>query len=310
MKIESKKQKELSSESAGYKVFYTFLIIFMILLSCIMIYPYLNVLAKAFNKGSDTMIGGITLFPRAPTFQNFLTLFNNELIMNSAMISILRAITGTLLAIIVQFSAAYAMRRKKFKGKNIILIFLMIPMFFGGGLIPVYLLYSKLELLNNFLVYILPGAFSMYNMVIFRTYLTTIPDSFEESAKLDGANEITIMIKILIPLSKPILATITLWLLVYHWNDWTTSMYFVTKQKLFTMQYVLMKLLKQYEEIQKMIQESIMAGRGVPVGSGQKATHESIQSAQIILTTIPIVVTYPFLQKYFIKGVMIGAIKE
>ena len=305
-----RKEHAVHAESSGYRTFYVFLIIFMVLLSVIMVYPYLNVLAKAFNKGYDTMQGGITIFPRAPTLQNFLTLFQNELILNSAFISVSRAITGTLLGIVVQFSAAYAMRRKSFRGKNFFLVFLMIPMFFGGGLIPVYLLYSKLGLLNNFLVYILPGAFSMYNMVIFRTYLLTIPDSFEESAKLDGANEITVMFRILVPLSKPILATITLWMLVYHWNDWTTSMYFVTKQKLFTMQYVLMKLLKQYEEIQKMIQESIMAGRGVPVGTGQKATQESIQCAQIILTTIPIVITYPFLQKYFIKGVMIGAIKE
>jgi len=275
-----------------------------------MIYPYLNVLAKAFNKGYDTMQGGITIYPRAPTLQNFLTLFNDDLILNSAFISISRAIIGTLFGIIVQYSAAYAMKKKYFKGKNVILVYLMIPMFFGGGLIPVYLLYSKLGLLNNFLVYVLPGAFSMYNMVIFRTYLQTIPDSFEESAKLDGANEITIMIKIMIPLSKPILATIALWMLVSHWNDWVTSMYFVTKQKLYTMQYVLMKLLKQYEEIQKMIQQSLEAGKQVEVGVAQKATPESIQAAQIILTTIPIVITYPFLQKYFIKGVMIGAIKE
>jgi putative aldouronate transport system permease protein len=306
----TKKQKVLNAETTGSKVFYCFLILFMTMLSIVMLYPYLNVLAKAFNKGYDTMQGGITIFPRVPTLQNFLTLFKNELIMNSAVISIARTIIGTLLAVTVQYSAAYAIKKKNLRGKNIILVFLMIPMFFGGGLIPVYILYSKLSLLNSFLVYVLPTAFSMYNMVIIRTYLSTIPESFEESAKLDGANEITIMLRILLPLSTPILATITLWTLVYHWNDWTTSMYFITKQKLFTMQYVLMKLLKQYEEIQKMIQESIQQGRGVPAGSGQKATQESIQSAQIILTTIPIVLTYPFLQKYFIKGVMIGAIKE
>jgi putative aldouronate transport system permease protein len=303
------KSDTLRDGTTRYKIFYFFLVMSMILLSIIMVYPYLNVLAKAFNKGYDTMQGGITVFPRVPTLQNFLTLFKNDMIIHSAFISIARAILGTLLAVTVQFSAAYAMKKKSFKGKNIILVFLMIPMFFGGGLIPVYILYSKIGLLNNFLVYVLPCAFSIYNMVIFRTYISSLPDSFEESAKLDGANEITIMFRIIVPLSTPILATITLWSLVYHWNDWITSMYFITRSNLFTMQYVLMKLLKQYEEIQKMIQESIMLGRGVSEG-GQKATLDSIQSAQIILTTIPIIITYPFLQKYFIKGVMIGAIKE
>ena len=308
--ITVRKEHYLNREPLGYKIFYVFLILFMLMLSAVMLYPYLNVLAKAFNKGVDTLQGGITIYPRQPTLQNFLTLFQNNMIIRSALISTARALSGAALAVVVQFSAAYAMKRKTFKGKNTILVFLMIPMFFGGGLIPVYLLYSKLHLLNNFLVYILPSAFSMYNMVIFRTYLAALPESFEESAKLEGANEITIMMRILVPLSAPILATITLWVLVYHWNDWITSMYFVTQSKLYTMQYVLMKLLKQYEEIQKMIQESIMQGRSISAGTGQKATQDSLQSAQIILTTLPIVLTYPFLQKYFIKGVMIGAIKE
>ncbi len=306
----TRNKNAIGEDSLGYKVFYAMLVLFMVIFSCVMVYPYLNVVAKSFNQGYDTMRGGITLYPRVPTLQNFLTVFQSDLFANSFVISILRAITGTALALIVQFSAAYAMRQKNLRGKNAILVFLMIPMFFGGGLIPTYILYSKLGLLNNFLVYVLPGAFSLFNMVIFRTYLATISDSFTESAKLDGANEITIMMRIIVPLSMPILATIALWTLVGHWNDWTTSLYFVTRPRLFTMQYVLTRLLKQYEEMQKMIQESIMEGRGVPIGSFQKATSESIQAAQIVLTTIPIVITYPFLQKYFIKGVMIGAIKE
>lgn len=304
------KEKALIHTSLGYKVFQVFLIVSMILLSMIMVYPYLNVLAKAFNEGVDSMRGGITLFPRRPTVLNFVTLFQNKLIMNSAGISIARALIGTLLALIVQFTAAYAIKKKNLKGKGIILVFLMFPMFFGGGLIPVYILYSKLHLLNNFLVYVLPGAFNLFNMVIIRTYLSTIPESFEESAKLDGANEIIIMFKIIIPLSMPILATITLWTIVGHWNDWTTSLYFITKSKLFTMQFVLMKILREYEQLQNLIRESLERGKGISAGTGKSSTSEAIQAAQIILTTVPIIVTYPFLQKYFIKGVMIGAIKE
>lgn len=298
------------SDSTGYKVFNFCLIIFMILLSIVMIYPYLNVVAKAFNEGSDLMRGGITIFPRRPTLQNFNTLFQNSLIKSSAVVSIARVLIGTALALIVQFSAAYAIKKKDLKGKGFILVFLMIPMFFGGGLIPQYILYSKLGLLNNFFVYVLPGAFSLFNMVIIRTYLNTIPESFEESSKLEGANEFVIMFRIIIPLCMPILATIALWTIVGHWNDWVTSLYFITKEKLFTMQFVLMKILKEYEQLRDLIRESLEAGRVITAGSSQKSTSEAIQAAQIVLTTIPIIVTYPFLQKYFIKGVMIGAIKE
>ena len=312
VRIINLKSKEHVSEpkTMGHKVFYAVLVIILTLFSIAMIFPYLNVVAKAFNEGYDTMQGNITIYPRVPTLQNFLTLFNNDLIIHSGFISISRVIIGTLLALIVQFSAAYAIKKKNLKGKEAILVFLMIPMFFGGGLIPVYILYSKIHLLNNFLVYVLPGAFSLFNMVIIRTYLSTIPDSFEESATIDGANEITIMFRIMIPLSMPILATIALWTLVGHWNDWVTTLYFITKTKLYTMQYVLMRILREHEEIQKMIQESIMLGQAVKEGTGTKATQQSIQAAQIVLTTIPIIITYPFLQKYFIKGVMLGAIKE
>lgn len=300
----------LESGTIGHKIFQGILVLFMILLSVVMIYPYLNVAAKAFNEGVDSMRGGLTIFPRQPTFQNFLTLFENKLIISSAIVSIERALIGTFLVLVVQFSAAYALKKKNLKGKNIMLLFLTFPMFFGGGLIPVYILYSKLGLINNFLVYVLPSSFSLFSTVIIRTYLSTIPDSFEESAKLDGANEIVIMLRIIVPLSMPILATIALWTLVYHWNDWTTSLYFVTKSQLFTMQFVLMKILKEYEQLQNLIRESLEHGRAIPSGGFQASTSEAIQSAQIILTTIPIIITYPFLQKYFIKGVMIGAIKE
>ena len=304
------KENVIGSRSIEQKIFSVFLTIFMIVLSIIMIYPYLNVLAKAFNEGVDSMRGGITIFPRRPTFQNFLTLFQNDQIINSAMISIARALLGTFLALIVQFTAAYAIKKKNLKGKGIILLFLMFPMFFGGGLIPVYILYSRLQLLNNFLVYVLPGAFNLFNMVIIRTYLRTIPESFEESAKLDGANELVIMFRIIIPLSTPILATVTLWTIVGHWNDWVTSLYFITRSKLFTMQFVLMKILREYEQLQNLIRESIQHGRPIAAGSFQSSTSEAIQAAQIILTTIPIIVTYPFLQKYFVKGIMIGSLKE
>ncbi|MDY3928479.1 MAG: carbohydrate ABC transporter permease [Clostridia bacterium] len=296
--------------SKAYKICMVFNYLFMICLSLIIIFPYLNVIAKAFNEGVDTSLGGVTIFPRVPTLANFKTLFENPSIGSASRVTIIRVFSGVLVGLLVQFTAAYALSRKELRYKKFFHVFLMIPMYFGGGLIPQYILYSNMHLLNNILVYILPTAFSFYNMVIIRTYMYTIPDSLSEAAKLDGANEFTIFAKIIMPLCKPILATIVLWLAVGHWNDWTTTLYFVTRQDLYTMQYVLMKVLKEAEEISKMLQEAVQSGGNVNINLDNAATPEAVQAAQIVLTTIPIVIVYPFLQKYFIKGVMLGAVKE
>lgn len=296
--------------SFGYKIFDLANIIFMILVALICILPFIHVIAKAFNEGTDTALGGILFWPRAFTLENFYSILKMPAIYKAAMISILRIVLGTSLAIFVVFTAAYSLRKKAFPGRSGILIFLMIPMFIGGGLMPTYILFSRVGLLDNFLVYILPGAFSFFNMLIVRTFMyTTISDSLEESAKLDGANEFTILLKIYLPLCKPILATIMLWIAVAHWNDWTTTLYFVEGNKnIQPLQYKLMRILRESEEIQKMISENMK--RGISAKAQQKITPVSLQCAQIIITILPIVLTYPFLQKYFIKGIMIGAIKE
>lgn len=283
----------------------------MILLGAVTIFPYLNVLAKAFNKGADTALGGVTVYPRAFTTDNILLILKDAAIGKAAAVTLLRVFTGTLMALIVQFTAAYAFTRKRLKGRMALLIFLIVPMYFNGGLIPIYILYSKIHLLNNFLVYIVPGAFSFFNMIVIRTYLYTIPESLEESAKLDGANDLTVLARIHLPLAMPIIATITLWTAVGHWNDWTTTLYFITRPRLFTLQYIMMQMIKENERLASMIEEAIKAGHGsVNLQLDTKTTPEAIKSAQIIVTTIPIILVYPFLQKYFIKGVMIGAIKD
>ncbi|AEE97828.1 carbohydrate ABC transporter permease [Mahella australiensis] len=295
--------------STGYKIFKCINIILMIIVAVVMIFPYLNVLANAFNDGLDTAMGGITIFPRKPTLENFRVLLSDNSLTRAAVISVLRVLSGTVVALFVQFTAAYVFTKKDLWGRNGLLMFLIIPMFFNGGLIPQYLLYSKIGLLNNFLVYILPTAFSFYNMIIIRTYLNTIPDSLKESARLDGANEFVILARIILPLSMPIVATITLWTAVAHWNDWTTTLYFVTKTRLYTLQYILMQLLKESERIAKMMQEA--QEMGLNVNNVQiRSTPEAIKAAQVVITTLPIIIVYPFLQKYFIKGVMIGAVKE
>ncbi|HZK70254.1 MAG TPA: carbohydrate ABC transporter permease [Clostridia bacterium] len=300
----------MNYESGSYKLFKICNIVLLFIIVVIMVFPYLNVLAYAFNDGLDSQFGGISIFPRVWTLDNFKVLIENREIINATIISVLRVIFGTIFALIVQFTSAYAFTQKGFKGKSVILMFLMIPMYFGGGLIPIYLLYSKMHLLNNFLVYVLPVSFSLYNMVIIRSYLYSIPESLAESARLDGANEIIIMLKVYIPLSIPILAVMALWTAVGLWNDWTTTLFFITNHKLYTLQFILMQILKEGERIAKLLEEALIAGKQIDMSSQPKVTPQAIRYAEIILTTIPIVIVYPFLQKHFVKGVTLGAVKE
>lgn len=293
----------------GYRLFSVCNVAFIGLLSLAALYPYLNTLAVALNDGQDSMLGGITFFPREPTLGNFAALLGDDAIVRALFVSIAKVAGGTLLNLVVQFSAAYALTKKRMVGRSALLLYFIVPMFFNGGLIPIYLLYSKLGLLNNFFVYVLPGAFAFFNVIIIRTYLYTIPESLEESAKIDGAHELTVMWRIILPLSRPILATIALWTAVTHWNDWTTTLNFVTKPDLQTIQFKLMLMIKESDMIASLIQEAAMRGESTST-TVVRVTPEAIRAAQVIITTIPIILVYPFLQKHFIKGVLIGSVKE
>jgi len=300
-------------KTRGYRAFTICNAIFMVAILIVMAYPYVNVLAKALNDSQDTMLGGITLWPRVPTLANFQGLLSDKLLVNSIFISIYRVAIGTILALIVRFMAGYALAQRYLVGRKSILIFFMIPMYFGGGLIPQYMLYKTLGLINNFWVYVLPGMFAFFEMIMIRTYMNTLPDSLYESAKLDGANHFQIFIRLTIPLSIPILATVTLWTAVAHWNDWVTTLYFVpTRKDLYTLQYVLSEIIREADRIKGMIRAMIEAGESMEDVAKQNiaTTPEALRAAQVILTTLPIIMLYPFLQKYFIKGIMIGAIKE
>lgn len=293
--------------SSGERIFKIINFVFMILLCIITLYPYINQLAVSLNDSSDTIFGGITIYPRQFTLQNFITVFANSGFVEALVNSVIRVLIGTASGLIVITGAAYALMRKNLPGRNFFLSLLIIPTFISGGLIPTYILYRYLSLMNSFMVYILPMAFSFYYMIIIRTYLQSIPQSLEESAVIDGANELQILIQIILPLSLPVMATVTLWLGVQHWNDWVTSLYFITKSDLYTLQYIMYKVVKEAELVNQMAAQQAMTGGGVQV---PKVTPESVKSATIIIATLPIIMLYPFLQKYFIHGVMIGAIKE
>lgn len=287
----------------GEKIFQVVNIFIMLLVCVIMLYPYLNQVAISFNEGMDAMLGGITIFPRKFTLANYAAVFNNRSMLNGAWISVSKTVIHTVLGLIVLFMSAYGITRSKLPYRKGITLFLMIPAYVGAGQIPTYMLYRYLGLMNTYWVYILPGLYSFYNMVIIRSFLQELPVSIEESAKLDGANDFQIMYKIALPLSKPVMATVALWLAVGSWNGWMDTLLYITNRSLFPLTYIMMQLIKESSLAQQMAQD----GSGTEQAS--KPTPDTVKAATLVVTTIPIIMVYPFLQKYFIKGVTLGAVK-
>ena len=309
MSEKTENKKAVGRMSVSRRIFVVCNTVFLLLLSFAFIAPYLNILAKSFNSAKDTMLGGVTFFPRVFTLDNYDIVLKDPNIGHSAIISVLRVISGSLFSLFLQYSVAYVLLRRGLPFRKAIVMFFTIPMFINGGLISEYIIYAKLNLYNSFLIYVLPASFSFYNMVIIRTYLQGIPESLIESARLDGAGEFTILWKIMLPLSMPIVATILLWCAVAHWNDWARTLYFVDNPDLYTLQYRLMLAKKDADSLTQMIQNALETGR--PLGTiDTDISGESVQAAQTIITTVPIVLTYPFFQRYFVSGVTMGSVKE
>ena len=281
---------------------------FLLVMLCVLtIYPFLNQLAISLNEGTDTLRGGITIFPRAFTLDNYkLVLFDDEF-WSAVVVSVLRVVITVILSLIVTFAAAYGLIKKGLAYKRGITFFLMIPYYITAGVIPIYMTYRYYGLINNFLVYIMPNLFVFYNMLIMRSFLQGIPDSLPESARIDGASEAVILFKIMLPVSMPVIATVALWTVVGGWNDWVSTLYYVTDRDLYTLQYLMMQMIKEAEASAKLISESAMTG--VDISNVAKPTSESVTAATVMCSTLPIICVYPFLQKYFISGVTLGAVK-
>ena len=301
----------MKDRTVGFRIFNAFNITLMILLSITFLFPFINVLAKAFNDGADASRGGVWLWPRKFSTFNFEALLSQDDLFYASYISIARVLIGVLLSLFVTFGAGYALSIKGWRGRGAFQLIMLIPMYIGGGFIPYYLLLSSLGLINNFLVYVLPGAFSYFSAVMVRVYITSnIPSSLEESAKIDGANDFRILFRIILPLCAPIIATICLFRAVGLWNDWTTTLIYADKKSLHTLQYKLALILRENQAIQQMIQETIRKGQSIKDIPMPKTTPEALRSALMIIVTAPIIITYPLLQRYFIKGAVIGAVKD
>lgn len=300
--MEKKKSNKIKT-SGWDKAFVVCNTLFMILFVVITLYPVLNTLAISFNDGTDALRGGIYLWPRKWTFKNYATVLQTQNLLTGAYITVARTIIGTLLALAANAILAFIVSRKNFLFKRELSLFWVITMYVNGGMIPTFLLYRNLGLTNSFWVYVIPGMFSAFNMLVIRTYMTGIPDSLEESAQLDGAGYTTIFLKIISPLCKPVYATVALFVAVGQWNSWFDAMlYNRMSASLTTLQYELMKLLSSVTN-QGTSAESMKNAAGA-------VTPTSVRAAATILTMLPIICLYPFLQRYFVTGLTIGGVKE
>ena len=296
-------RKTKYKRSVGDKIFVVCNIIFMFLFVLITIYPILNTLAISFNDGIDAVKGGIHIFPRKFSTNNYRTVFGMKNLTTGLFISVARTILGTLLGVLASAILAFLVSRKRFLLKKPLTVFWVVTMYVNGGMIPVLLLYKTLHLTSTFWVYVIPGMVGAFNMLVMRTFMEGIPDSLEEAAQIDGAGYATIFVKILSPLCKPMYATVALFIAVGQWNSWfDTMLYNRMSSEYTTLQYELMKLLSSVTS---------QSSKADPNSTeGANLTPVAVRSAAPMVTMAPIVCLYPFLQRYFVAGLTIGGVKE
>lgn len=290
----------------GDKVIDAIIVLIMCIVVIVMLYPMWNTLVISFNDALDSIKGGIYLWPRKWTLYNYQTIFKNNTIFRAFMISVARTLLTTVLNVFFSGLLAYILSHKNFVFRKFLTGFMVMTMYINAGLIPQYFLYRSLGLINTFWVYILPALVGAFNVIVIRTYINSLPASLVESAKIDGAGELRIYFKIIIPMCLPVLATVALWVAVGAWNSWFDSYIFAPKQELSTMQYEMMKI------IASSMQMGIQQPDYITEQSQQSrntVTPNSLRAAMTIVATVPILVVYPFLQKYFVT-INIGSVKE
>lgn len=268
------------------------------------LYPLWYCVVYAFNDGIDSIKGGVYFWPRVPTLDNFALVLRNGKFISAFFVTLARTVLGTVLSVSVLMLASYSLSKKKLYFRNFYKFLYVIASYIGGGTIPYYLTLRNLGLLNSFWVYILPGmGASLYNMMLVQAFMRELPDSLEESAIIDGCGYFKSFLKIIVPLCKPIIATMTLFAAVGHWNDWYSTAYYTTSESLMTLSTYLTKLIQ--EEMARLNAQSQAQYSVTKAMLGA----EALRYAALVLTIAPIITVYPFCQKYFVKGMLVGSVK-
>ncbi|GHU89417.1 sugar ABC transporter permease [Spirochaetia bacterium] len=287
------------------RVIDTVVMIICVLVLIVTAYPFYYSIILSFNDGKDALRGGIYLWPRAFSLENYKAVLRIDYIYTAAIVTVMRTLIGTIATLIFTGLFAYSLSHSNLRFRKFYMVAMIITMYFSGGLIPYYMTLRFLGLMNNFLVYIIPGLLNAFYVIIMISFFKEIPDSLEEAAKIDGAGYMHIFFRIILPVSTPLLATMALFIGVYHWNAWSDAAFFITNKNLKTLSYVLINLINQTEAAAQLAQ----SGMGT-IGVRQAAiVGETLRPAAMMIVVAPIIMIYPFLQKYFVKGIMIGSVK-
>jgi len=282
----------------------------MLLIMFITLYPFWNTIAVSFNQATDTTRGGITFWPRVFTLQNYRAVFTSGTIYHAFFVSVARTAIQTVTGVFLTSMLAYVLSRKEYIFRKPFTLVLILSMYINAGLIPNFLLIKSLGMLNTFWVYIVPGMISAFNFIVIRTYMLSLPESTIESARIDGCGDFIIFTRIILPLCLPVLATISLFVAVGSWNAWfDTMIYNSGRANLHTLQYKLMEYLQSSQS--QSTSAATVGSMGMAENlAGSMVTPVSIRAAITVVAALPILVVYPFLQRYFIAGINVGSVKE
>lgn len=296
--------KRAYKQSISGRIFDICLIVLMILFCVTIIYPVWNMVVTSVSQGNDSSTLTFNPWPKTFSLEAYHYCLSDQSVYMAFLVTIYRTVVGTAVSLIMLTLVAYPLSKRDLPYRPVIILFFIFPMYFSGGLVPTYMLIKGLKLVNNLLVYILPGMFSAFYMLIYRNYLMAMDVSMEESAYIDGANVVQMLFNIILPLSKPVLATLALWIMVGHWNSWFDSLIYITSPSKITVQLYLRKLMDNTNLLNSNMQMFMATQEG-----GMTLTTRAVQGAITVIVITPIVCVYPFLQKYFVKGIMIGAVK-
>lgn len=288
---------------ASERALYIFISIFLTIFCFTTLYPFVNTIALSFNEGPDAMKGGVYFWPRAFTLMNYERVFNDDTVVRAYGITIARTVIGTITTLVFTGMMAYGLSKKQLLGRKFYMILCTIGMIFNAGLIPTYILYRDVKLLNNFMVYILPSAVNIWNMILMKNFFEQLPPDLEESAQIDGAGTLRTIISIVIPISMPIIATISIFSAVGQWNSWYDAyIYCTTNANLHPIQTHLYKVIALSTATADNAADSQLLER-------LKVNVTTVRAATVTVTILPIIFIYCLFQKHFIKGVMVGSLK-
>ena len=286
-----------------FSVFDALNVLVMLALVLITLFPFLHVVAKAFSGTGKVVAGLVTFYPRDIQFDSLRFVLRDHVFLNSLGVSVMVTVLGTLGAMLLTVLTAYPLSKPGWRGRRAVLLLYVFVMLFNGGIVPNYLLYTSLKLTNTVFALLLPPLLSVYNMLIVKNYMESLPESVEEAALIDGASQLRLLVSIILPMSMPVLATVGLFYAVGYWNDYFSAMLYVTRQAIKPLQLYLYELVKQSINLVDSM------GNLINMDAAMNISGESVRSATVLVATLPILIVYPFLQKHFVKGIMIGSVK-